>query len=243
MSYKIATVSSRMPAQWYYLQKEFYKSLNGHEVVTINYQDTQPWDGFSMKPKWLYRAIKESLIDTDLMIFTDSWDVLFAAEPKEVIERYLSFGADVVINAEKNCFPAALKDQFDKIETPPTEYKYLNSGFIVGKTEAILACLETMDLPNVPGDYYDTEKKCNVHPEDQTMWQQAFLKQPVSIALDYYCALSQTLHDANMGEFDFSEKRIRNKATNSYPCVFHLNGSAKDKLHIRNPVLKHLNLL
>lgn len=242
MSYTVATVSNGEAKAWYYLQKEFYASLKRHEVVTINYQQDQPWNGFSMKPKWLYRAIKEKLIDTDYLIFTDSWDVVFAADPKEIMERYLSFGADIVINAERNMFPADYAEGFAKLEAP-TDWRYLNSGFIVGKLEAILTCLEAMDLPNVKGDHYDEERKCMEHPDDQRMWQKIFLDQPVNIKLDYYCTLSQTMHEANMDNFDFSEERIRNKITHSYPCVFHMNGSSKDKPYIRNPILQHLNLL
>lgn len=241
MTYQIVTVSNKTALEWHYLQKEFYKSLHGHPVLTINYMDA-PWVGLTTKPRWVYRAIKEGLIQATHIIYTDSWDLVFAANPQEIMERYLSFGTDIVINAEQNCFPLAYKDEFDKTQSP-TKYKYLNSGFIVGKTDAILTCLEEMDLQNMPGDYYDEEKKCNVHPEDQTLWQEMFLKQPVTISLDYYGALSQTLHEANIDEFDFSEQRIKNKLTNSYPCCFHFNGGAKSNLELREPILKHLNLL
>jgi len=182
--------------------------------------------------------------NTKYLIFTDSWDVVWAAEPKEVIERYLSFDADIVINAERNMFPADYAEGFAKL-VAPTEWRYLNSGFIVGKTESILTCLEAMDLPNVKGDHWDEVRNCQENPDDQRMWQKIFLNQPegINIQLDYYCALSQTMHEANMDVFDFSEKRIRKKVTNSYPCVFHMNGSAKGSVEIRNPILKHLNLL
>lgn len=240
--YTIATVSTGIAQQWYYLQKEFYKSLQGEDVVTINYQDTEQWNGFSMKPKWLYRAIKEGLINTKYLIFTDSWDLVFATTPQEVLDKYKEFGYPIAINAEKNMFPHDYAEGFDKLEAP-TQWRYLNSGFIIGETEAILSCLETMDLPNVLGDHWDEERQCMENPDDQRMWQKVFLEQPIPITLDYHCILSQTMHEANMDEFDFSGGRIRNKVTNSYPCVFHLNGSAKDKLHIRNPILSHLNLL
>lgn len=244
MNYTVATVSNGEAKAWYYLQAQFYESLKGHPVVTINYQDDMPWNGFSMKPKWLYRAVKEKIIDTEYLIFTDSWDLVWAAEPKEVMERYFSFGADIVINAERNMFPADYAEGFYKLEAP-TEWRYLNSGFIVGKTESILKCLEAMDLSNVKGDHWDEERKCMENPDDQRMWQKTFLNQPegVKIELDYYCQLSQTMHEADMSIFDFSGERIKNTVTNSYPCVFHLNGSAKDKMHIRQPILNHLNLL
>lgn len=244
-NYTVATVTTGEPTAWYYLHKEFEKSLHGYPVLKINYQHDQIWNGFSMKPKWLYRAIKEGLINTEYLIFTDSWDVVFAASPDEIMKRFFSFeGADIVINAERNMFPADYAEGFAKLEAP-TEWRYLNSGFIVGKTEAILKCLEAMDLPNVKGDHWDEVRQCMENPDDQRMWQRIFLQQPegVNIQLDYDCQISQTMHEADMSIFDFSEERIRNIKTNSYPCVFHLNGSAKDKMHIRQPILQKLNLL
>mgnify|MGYP001616022296 CR=1 FL=1 len=242
--YSVVTVSTGEAKQWYYLQKEWYCTLRRYscEPITVNYQSDQPWNGFSMKPKWLYRAIKEKLIDTPYLIFSDSWDIVWATSPAEVMQRYFSFETDIVINAERNMFPPDYKEGFEKIKAP-TDWRYLNSGFIVGKTEAILTCLEAMDLSNVLGDHWDEKRQCQENPDDQRMWQKIFLEQPVPIGLDYYCQLSQTMHEADMNIFDFSGERIKNTATNSYPCVFHLNGSAKDKLHIRNPILSHLKLL
>jgi hypothetical protein len=61
--------------------------------------------------------------------------------------------------------------------------------------------------------------------------------------LDYFQQLSMTLHNAKIEELDFSEKRIRNKLTNTHPCTLHFNGGAKDDMSIREPILRHLNLL
>lgn len=98
-----------------------------------------------------------------------------------------------------------------------------------------------MDLPNLPDDHFDGEK--NIHPNDQWEWMKVFVKQPVKIKLDYYQALSQTLHGASIDDFDFSGDRIKNKLTNSYPCSWHFNGASKDDMALRKPILKHLNLL
>jgi len=241
MSYKTVTISNRQPQEWYFLQKEFYRTLAGCDVMTINYSSEDIWRGLATKPKWLYKAIKAGAIPEKRIILADSWDLVFASTPKEVIGRFLSFGTDIVISAEKNCFPSDHKEEFDKLESQ-TPYKYLNSGFIVGETEAILTCLEAMDLENVKDDYR-MENGQNYHSNDQTMWQSIFLQQPVSISSDRSQELSQTLHDANIDEFDFSEPRIRNIITNSYPCAFHFNGGSKDNLELREPILKHLNLI
>lgn len=240
--YLIVTVSNRVPREWYYLQREFYKSIEGYESITIDYTGLDTWKGLATKPKWLYRAIKEGAIPQDIIIFTDSWDLVFAANPHEILTRWESFGADIVISAERNCFPVDYKENYDKLESP-TPYKYLNSGFIVGYKDAILACLEHMDLENVLDDHWDAERNCNYHSNDQTMWQKIFLEQPVKIELDRYQALSQTLHDAKIEEFDFSNKSvIVNKITNSMPCTIHFNGSSKDNMSIRQPILTHLGL-
>jgi hypothetical protein len=154
--------------------------------------------------------------------------------------KYRQFAAPVVISAEKNCFPADLKDEFDERHIGGSPYKYLNSGMIVGETEAILTILESMDAKNIPNDYWDGEKMIN--PNDQEYYQEEYLKQPVPIVLDTAQILCNTLHSVELDELDFSEQRIANKITRSYPCSFHLNGNAKTS-GLREPVLKKLGLL
>lgn len=239
MSYKVVSISNRQPDAWYYLFWEFMRSLNDTPPMVL-----QPshWGGLSTKPKVLYQAITQKLIDAKYIIFCDCWDLVFATTPNEVMERYFTFGCPIVISSEKNCFPADLKEQYDSLDAP-TPYKYLNSGFIVGETEAILTCLEAMDLPNLPDDHYDPIKQCNVHPNDQFEWMKIFIQQPVEIKLDYRQELSQTLHDASVDDFDFTKSRIKNKLTNSEPCVFHFNGGSKDDMKLREPILSKLNLL
>lgn len=240
--YKIVTVSSRTPHEWYYLQKQFYQSLQGHEVLTIDNSKEHFWRGLATKPKWLYKAIKDGLITEKYMQFVDNWDLVYGATPDEVMQCYHAFNAPIVISAEKNCFPNTHKAEFDDLDIP-APYSYVNSGVIIGETEAVLMCLEAMDLGNVADDHWDAERNCAYHSNDQTMWQEIFLKQPVHIAIDYNQAISQTLHDAKIDDFDFSKQRIMNKITSCHPRIWHFNGGSKDNLDLRNPILKHLNLL
>lgn len=240
MNYKIVTISNRIPHEWYYMCKEFDASLKGHPVEKIFYPDSQ-WVGLTTKVRWLKRAIEEGRLDSEYLIYTDSWDMVFAKHPDEVIAGYEVFHSDIVISTEKTCFPDTYKKEFDEQST--AKYRYLNSGFIVGKTDAIYKCLVEMNLDTVPGDYYDTEKNIVVNPEDQTLWMQIYLKQPVSIELDTHQELSQTLHEHTVNDFDFTGMNIKNKETASFPCAFHFNGSGKSNIELRTPILKHLNLL
>src|SRR4051812_33672380 len=118
MSYRIVTITSGEAKEWYYLQKEFYRSLNGYNVLTL--QPTQ-WLGLSTKPKILYKAIKGGMIKERIMIFTDSWDVVFGVSPDVVIETYQGFDTPIVISAEENSFPADLKTEYDNLN-PRTKY-------------------------------------------------------------------------------------------------------------------------
>lgn len=240
-NYKVVTVTSGKATAWYALQDQFYRSLKGQGALTL-----QPefWGGLMTKPRTLYAAIEQGMIPEPFMIFSDSWDLVFAATPEEIIETYLTFGADVVISAESNCFPVELKEEYDKQALPNTPYNYLNSGFIVGKTEAIFECLKAMDLPSIPDDHFNNELGCTVHPNDQFEFQKIYLKQPVKIELDRMQVLSQTLHSADISEFEFvSAGRIRNKIVGTYPCSLHFNGAATTNMPLREGILGHLNLL
>jgi hypothetical protein len=241
--YKIITVCNRRPTEPYYTFDEFFKSA-GEQVWLLG---TQPgeYGGLGSKPRLLYNAIKAGAIKEKYIIFSDCFDIVFAVPPIHLFLKYKQFCSPLVISAEKNCFPDTHKKEYDElidhdyIETP---YRYLNSGMIVGETDAMLAVLESMDAKNIPNDYWDEEKNCNVHPNDQEYYQKEFLKQPVQITLDRWQILCNTLHDVKEDEFDFSGNRILNKVTRTYPCSFHLNGGAKTG-GLREPILQKLNLL
>ncbi len=113
-----------------------------------------------------------------------------------------------------------------------TSYRYLNSGFSVGFVEDYVRLLENMHLEQIPDDYV-AENGDRIGPNDQLYYQQQFLAQPVTMALDSHCEIAQTLHGVGPDELDFSGERIRNVETGSYPLVFHANGAKevwKDKI-------------
>lgn len=238
--YTIVTVCTHYPEQDYFCLKEYAKSLNGEPILVLDAEYTK-YSGLGSKPKGVYRAIKEGLIKTEYIIFTDCFDFVFAVPPKELFEEYLKWeGHPLVFSAEKNCFPADLMEQYDALDNMGSSYKYLNSGMIIGKTADLLATLEAMDLANVPEDYR-MEDGNNFHVNDQFLYQQIFLKQPVKMELDYAQALCNTLHSVKLEELNFDEDGIYNKECSVYPLSFHLNGSAKTD-GLREPILNHLKL-
>jgi hypothetical protein len=241
MSFTIVTVSTGKPSADYYTYDQFFASVRmfGHDPLVLV---PDPRKKFSLgdKPKVLRKAILDKTINTKHIIFTDCYDLVFAASPEEVMEMYKYFDSPFVCSAEKNCFPGDLKDQFPE---SPTSYRYLNSGFIVAETEAMLTVLESMDLDNVPDDYWDNERKCNFHVNDQFLYHEAFIKQPVKMVLDHKQILSQTLHDVQLDELDIRNPLgIMNLETGKFPLTFHFNGNSKTENGTKAAILERLGL-
>jgi hypothetical protein len=240
MTFSIVTVSTGKPAQEYYTYDQFFESLRrfGHSPIVLAPPSTKRF-GLGDKPKLLRKAILDNTITSDLIIFADCYDLVFAGSPEDIIEMYKSFNAPFVCSAERNCFPNDLRDKFPE---SPTSYRFLNSGFIVAEKDALLAVLESMDLDNVLDDYWDKEKNCMIHINDQFLFQEEFVKQPVKMVLDYKQVLSNTMHDVALHELDLNNSLgIMNIETGKFPLTFHLNGGAKTS-GVREPILNRLNL-
>jgi hypothetical protein len=241
--YTIVTVCTHFPRENYFCLNEYFKSLKEESVLVLDSHYTN-YGGLGSKPRSVYKAIKEELINTEYIIFTDCFDFVFSQSPKNLFDTYLAYfpSKPLVISAEKNCFPADLKEEYDKLPYT-SSFRYLNSGMVVGKTKDLFKVLESMDATNIPNDYFDTEKNCQINPNDQEYYQKEYLKQPIPMQLDYNQILCNTLHSVQLDDLEFlTMKFIRNKETDTLPCSFHMNGNAKTE-GLREPILKHLNLL
>lgn len=242
-NFRIVTISNRRPTQWYYTYDQLFQSAAGHEILVLG-SEAGEYTGLSDKPRILHKAISDGLIKEKIILFIDAWDVVFAADPTEAIEKYLSINIPVLIGAEKNCFPTCFKKEYDRWALGyESSYKYLNSGIIIGETEAIMTILEAMDAPNLPIDYHDGRTGRNFHFNDQAYYMDIALRQPVPIKLDRSCWVAQNMQDVSESEIEFcNDGRISNKETKEKPSIVHWNGGSKDKWS-REPILKHLNLL
>lgn len=245
MKSQVITVSSFAPRQPYYRFNSFKESVRrfGIEPTVLGYNDS--WHGLFTKPR-RYREYLRKGASGEILVVTDAWDIIFQAHPDEVVEMYLKHWPDmpVVFNAERNCFPCSpeTKEVFDKIaDAVPvvTPWRYLNSGFMVGPPDKILALLESMNIDDVKDDHQLPDGTW-VNPNDQEHFQWAFLKQPVPMKLDYLTELCLAAHASELDELDFSGAKIRNKITDTVPLVIHANGSAKNNL--APVILKHLGL-
>lgn len=234
----VVTVSSGTPKENYYTYRQFFASLLRHDFEPLVLgQNPGEFKGLGSKPRLLLKAILNNSITSDYIIFADSWDLVFTESPWKIMEKYQEFNSPFVCSSEKNCFPADLKDSFPE---SPTSYRYLNSGFIVAETEAILVVLESMNLDAVPEDHMCPDGSM-YHCNDQGLFIEQFIQQPVKMVLDYRQELSQTLCGVVANELDMSGNKIRNIETGSLPMSLHFNGPAKTA-GLREPILNKLGL-
>ena len=198
---RIVTIANHWPQQDYYCYNSLFKSIGDNELLILGTGDME-YTGLSDKPRILYNAIKDGKITEKYIVFIDAFDVVFSDTLESVMDKFQSFNSPVVVGAERNCFPSNFKKEYDRLQHT-SSFRYLNSGVIVGETEAILTVLEAMDAANLPRDYHDNIKGYNHHFNDQAYYMDLFLRQPVKMKLDYECLIAQNMQDVTQEELVF----------------------------------------
>lgn len=237
MKTEVICVASYAPKESYYIFEQFKASVRRFGVEPRILGWHQEWHGLMTKPRRFREYLRTGQCEGDVLIVCDAYDVVFAAHPDEIGEFWLKMfpakSHPVLFNAERNCFPRGdLAATFDEIAfgfgvTSP--WKYLNSGFMVGRPAEILALLESMDLDSIPDDHQLPDRSW-FNPNDQEHFTLAFLKQPVPMMLDYGAYICMTGHGTTVEQLDFSGPRIKQNITGTYPMAFHFNGEAKNVL-------------
>lgn len=236
MSLTLLTITNRIPGpkEWYYRYNTWLQSIRRFGVEPVVLGMGEEWKGLMTKPRRLRQYLRDGKCSTDLLLVTDSYDVVFTAPPVEIEQRYREVWPElpVVFNAEKGIFPRT--DLADKFPDPGTPWRYLNSGLMIGPPASILKMLEGMWLDDIHDDYKLPEGRW-VNPNDQAWMQVFYVVQPVQIILDTHCRLFQCLSECSTDDVEMHAGpdglgRMKNKATGTVPLVLHFNGAAKNHL-------------
>lgn len=228
----VVTVQQRTPTvnEFYYFPEECMRSITRFGVQPIVLGKSSHWGGHGDKAKLLKAALDNNLVTTKYLIFTDSFDALFAVSPDEVLNTYLSMDtAPIIWGAEKYCFSdSSLAPALEQKWPSNTSYKYLNSGWAMGETEAFHEALTEMDpVKNIQDDYQKPDGSWH-HDNDQVWWQKQMLNGTVPIGLDTEARLVWNMAGVEESGVDLSEERVKCVETGTYPCVLHMNGGAKN---------------
>ncbi|XP_060793871.1 multifunctional procollagen lysine hydroxylase and glycosyltransferase LH3 isoform X2 [Neoarius graeffei] len=157
-----------------------------------------------------------------VILFVDSYDVILAAGPDELLMKFSRFNHRVVFSAEGFCWP----DQrlAPKYPTVHTGKRYLNSGGFIGYAPEIYAIVQHW--------------KQKDNDDDQLYYTRIYLdkeqRMKFNMTLDHKSRIFQNLNGAIeevVLKFEKSRVRARNVAYDTLPVVIHGNGPTKLQLN------------
>lgn len=198
----------------------------GIEVTTLGLG--KPWLGGDMKRlgggykiNLLRSALKPYKSDDDrIVLFTDSYDVLFLASLEKIVAKFETFEASILFGSESFCWPEPeLKSKYPALEGRGT--RFLNSGLFMGYASKVYQMLK--------GPVKDTD-------DDQLYFSKVYvdkqLREELNIKLDHTATLFQNMNGVEEQitlalDPDTKEAFLKNTEYNTTPMVVHGNGPSK----------------
>ncbi|KAK7129497.1 hypothetical protein R3I94_017648 [Phoxinus phoxinus] len=179
--------------------------------------------GGGQKVRWLKTELEKHKDKRNTVVmFVDSYDVILASGPAELLKKFSRFSHRVVFSAEGFCWP----DQRLASKYPTVHHgkRYLNSGGFIGFAPEIYAIVQQWK-------YKDND-------DDQLFYTRIFLdkeqRRKFNITLDHKSQIFQNLNGAIeevVLKFEKSRVRARNVVYDTLPVVIHGNGPTKLQLN------------
>ncbi|XP_074121037.1 multifunctional procollagen lysine hydroxylase and glycosyltransferase LH3 [Sminthopsis crassicaudata] len=179
--------------------------------------------GGGQKVRWLKKEMEKYAERKDMVImFVDSYDVLLAGSPKELLWKFLQSGSRLLFSAESFCWPEwGLAERYPPVGNGK---RFLNSGGFIGFAPTIHHIVRQWK-------YKDDD-------DDQLFYTRLYLdsrlREKLGLALDHKSRIFQNLNgaiDEVVLKFDRNQVRIRNVAYDTLPVVIHGNGPTKLQLN------------
>ncbi|XP_067325877.1 multifunctional procollagen lysine hydroxylase and glycosyltransferase LH3 [Anolis sagrei] len=179
--------------------------------------------GGGQKVRWLKAEMKKYASEEDLIVmFVDSYDVILAGSPIELLWKFKHFKSKVVFSAESFCWPEwSLAEKYPPVAVGK---RFLNSGGFIGYASTINRIVQMWK-------YKDDD-------DDQLFYTRIYLdpglREKHGIALDHKSKIFQNLNGAIeevVLKFEPTRVRARNVAYDTLPVVIHGNGPTKLQLN------------
>lgn len=206
----------------------YLRSAKNYHIPVTTLGLHEKWKGGSMftygggyKINLLRDALKPYKDADDMIVlFTDSYDVIFTASLEEIISRFKKTGAKLLISAENLIWPdKSLANEYPKFDGPGGQY--LNSGMFIGYASTVFELFKTPIKDMDDDQLYLT--KIYLNEELRTKHQ---------IQLDHTSTIFQNLNgalDQAVLQFDVENGigYVYNTAFKTRPVVIHGNGPSK----------------
>jgi procollagen-lysine,2-oxoglutarate 5-dioxygenase, invertebrate len=199
------------------------KKNNIDVIPLISYKPISNGYGFIIKLLLTNEYIKY-LPDDHIVMVVDGYDVIINNNQENIINKYyeLTKGEKVLFSAEKACWPnSKLSSLYPETSSI---YKYLNAGTYIS-TVKILKKLFLILMKKINTIYFQI---LDFKIDDQECFTEIFLFENKNlIILDNNAEIFNCLYDS-INDIEFKDNKIYNKATETYPMVFHGNSNTKD---------------
>ncbi|XP_040918262.1 procollagen-lysine,2-oxoglutarate 5-dioxygenase 1 isoform X1 [Toxotes jaculatrix] len=174
--------------------------------------------GGGQKVRLLKGALEEMKDEDKIILFIDSYDVVFASGPKELLKKFQQARHKVVFSSESLIWPDRhLEDKHPHVREGN---RFLGSGGFIGF------------LPNIKEMVSSWTGKDS--ESDQLFFTKIYIdpakRKSINITLDSKCRLFQNLHgalDEVVLKFEDSRVRARNVLYDTLPVTIHGNGPTK----------------
>ncbi|XP_041443636.1 uncharacterized protein LOC495489 isoform X1 [Xenopus laevis] len=179
--------------------------------------------GGGQKVRWLKHELEQHKDQDQLIImFVDSYDVVIAGTPTELLWKFQQLEHKVVFSAEGFCWPEwSLAESYPPVSNGN---RFLNSGGFIGFAPQIYGMVQLWK-------YKDND-------DDQLFYTKIYLDESLrerfNIALDHKSNIFQNLNgaiDEVVLKFERNKVRARNVAYDTIPVVIHGNGPTKLQLN------------
>ncbi|XP_018655001.1 putative procollagen-lysine,2-oxoglutarate 5-dioxygenase [Schistosoma mansoni] len=201
-------------------------NLNGFKVKVLG--EGSHWKGGHVAKSTgggqKVNLLKEELAKGDykpdqLILFVDSYDVVFMQNVAKLLEEYEKFKSKVIFSAEEFCWPQpSLQSSYPEVK--PGEKRYLNSGGFIGPTANLIKIVNHEPIKDDDDDqlYYT---KIFLDSTSRTLYD---------IELDKTSRIFQNLNGAFSDvELHFNDVTgyLFNKIFSTTPIIAHGNGPIK----------------
>ncbi|XP_073327135.1 procollagen-lysine,2-oxoglutarate 5-dioxygenase 1 isoform X1 [Pagrus major] len=174
--------------------------------------------GGGQKVRLLKTALEEMKKQDKIILFIESYDVVFASGPKELLKKFQQTRHKVVFSSESLIWPDRhLEDKHPHVREGN---RFLGSGGFIGY------------LPNIKEMVADWTGKDN--DSDQLFFTKIYIdpvkRKSINITLDSKCRMFQNLHgalDEVVLKFEDRRVRARNLLYDTLPVIIHGNGPTK----------------
>jgi len=178
------------------------------------------------KPQSLARFI-QSLPEDETICVTDAFDVLYSGSQHQIEAQFAALQQPILFGAERLCSHhfAESRKHFE-IQYPDSRYRYLNSGLIVGRVDALrefLARQLSLDSPALEKRFEAEESSGNFN--DQSLFGFTAQHHPELAGLDNHAELLWNISGEWLDVHPFSQVQngvVVNPFTGTTPSLLHI---------------------